>query len=63
MAAKTYLVQLYNLNYRAYRYLTRWRDKYYPTLTLTQKFAVDTAIGSLQALLLEIPKTPVVPDA
>lgn len=59
MARKTYLVQMYNVNRKAYKYLSRWRDKYYDTLTADQKDAVQDTINALQALLpLIAPETP-----
>lgn len=43
---------------RAFTYLTRWREKFYPNLTSDQKIAVDTAIDATQALLVLIVPPP-----
>jgi len=63
MARRTYLVEMNALAYRNYRYLTRYRDRYYPTLSGEQKIAVDSLIGELQSFLLIVPKEPIVPDS
>ena len=62
MARRTYLVQMYLVIRRGYKYLTRWREKYYPDMDSGQKVAVDTAIDAMQALLLLIVPPDLEPD-
>jgi hypothetical protein len=61
MARKTYLSEMYAVNRKAYKYMSRWRDKYYDTLTSEQKDAVQDAINALQALLPLIKPAPPTP--
>lgn len=63
MARRTYLVEMYFLAYRMYRYLTRYRDKYYPDLDLDHKAAIDNMLDQLQAFILLFPAPEQIPNS
>lgn len=62
MARRTYLIEMNSLVFKVYRYLTRYRDKYYPGLDSDHKAQIDSMIGECQAFLLLFPKPDVEPD-
>jgi hypothetical protein len=45
-----------------YKYLTRYRDKYYPGLDVEHQSMIDDTIQQLQAFILLFPAPEIEPD-
>jgi hypothetical protein len=55
MANRTYLIEMNRLTYKLYKYLTRYRDKYYPDMDTDQAQQVNVLQDALEAFLPLIP--------